>query len=1137
LFRLPKPWHGLGPLICLLLILAVAGPLRSADPALPFWTSSAYPATFEHLSVEQGLSQSSVYCMIQDRRGFLWFGTDSGLNRFDGLRFLVFHPEKNNPKSLSGDRILRMLEDHRGYIWLATRNGGITILNPDTLEMMPILPTEAPGGLPAQTVACLVEDRQGNVWIGTETMGLCMVANDWKLPARPRFITFNPSVSDPRGAPEWGVTAMHCDRKGTLWIGSRVRGLGRLVANPGNGRLVFDYFAHDPARPEASAPAYIYAIHEDPFGLLWLGGNNGPFTFDLREGRFQRWTRAEGESIDLGNSRVLDILQDSAGTMWLASDGSGLLKVLPRHQPGDPIRFKRFSSDITNSRGLSGNGLQCLLEDRSGVLWVSSYRGGLNKLVLHPGRSQDREKPLVYQYQNSPADPQSLGGNTVATVCEDRFGHLWVGTDGSGLHRAIPPRSPADPIRFERFREDPRHGPGSLQSDVILTSHLDAQRRLWLGTYNAGLVRIDQASASAPPRFTHFRHDPRDPESLASNFVRSILDDGHGGFWIAFDDNGFNHFDPRTGKARRYRWGSGPLESSCGTLLDLEMDTFGTIWIATPVGLNRFHPPTGEFRIYKAGGPGSLSESFINSLYLDGQGILWIGTDGGGLNRMVIPPWEGPAPTFTHFGMAEGLSSDFVNAILPDERGQLWLSTSRQLCRFDPQEGRAHPLPWQNELKKVEFIRNAAYRSAGGELFFGSNDGLTLFRPVSLVYNTSEPSLAIADFQVSNRSLPLGERQRLLASGEAEITIHPGDSVFSFDFVALDFVAPERNQYAYRMEGLDRTWNEIGNKHFVSYTGLPPGQYVLQVKGANCDGVWNRTPLSLRVRVLAPWYKTWWFRSILASCLAAAVYATFRIRIRVLHHRNRLLENVVAARTQELAQANEALRSQSLTDPLTGLHNRRYLYACMPEDIAQVQRQQRGVAANDLERLKQNIDVLFVMVDLDHFKQVNDQYGHHAGDLVLQQMSEVLRGALRDTDTITRWGGEEFLVVARNTARADATVLPERIRSAVEAHPFDIGREHPIHCHCSLGFSIFPFLPRETRHFPWEQIVDIADACLYAAKENGRNAWVGIIPEGGDTDEIARAIQTAGMEQLLSSGLFRVMSSIEAPLRWKHSSG
>jgi len=888
-------------LVRLALLILFSSALWAEQPVRRHWTSFAYPASFEHISVESGLSQSTVHCILQDRKGFLWFGTDTGLNRYDGHRFQVFHPGKDPARSLSGDWILNLLEDRRGYLWVATRDGGLSILDPETDTWLPLPPDAS--GFPSKTINALAEDPEGHVWIDSLAGGLHRVSKHWRMPARPFFEPISTSPSGLASPQEQGITALFFDRKGTLWIGSLFFGLGKRVSGPGE-KPVFSYYAHDPKRPGASAPSAIRWIQEDAFGLLWMGTDHGPYNFDPESGVFRQWTTVEGESLSLGNDRVYQILRDRTGTLWMGCDGSGLLKVLPRTSKNDPVRFQRFAHDPKDRRSLSGNGVQCVFEDRSGVLWVSAYQAGLNKLVLHPNRDQNRETPSMFQYRNNPADPSSLSGNAVAAIGEDRFGNLWVGTDGYGLDRVRPPARPGERMRFQRFRADSKAGPGSLQSDVILTTHLDPRKTLWLGTYNAGLVRVDQTSAGAPPRFTHFLNIPGDPAIPRVNFIRCIVDDGEGGFWLGFDGTGLHRFNPTTGKGKYYEWGGGPKRSSSETIFRMVKDAYGTLWLATPFGLNRFNPETEEFRVYAFGGARSPGSTFVNTVLLE-EGVLWIGTKGGGLVKTVVPPWNGPEPEFTAYGTREGLPSQVVLGILPDGQGNLWLSTDRSICRFDIQKSKGIPFTWQGELRKAEFIWNACYRSSSGECFFGSNDGLTLFHPEDQAHHPVAPPVAITGFQILNKPVPLPLRTTRWPSREGiqEITLGPKDSVFSFDFAALHFAAPERNQYAYQLEGLDPAWNEVGNQHFVSFTTLPPRTYVLRVKAANCDGVWGEEGLQLKIHVLPAWYKTWWFRTLLIVGGAGALFAGAAWYLAALRRRNRYLEEAMAEQAKQLHEA------------------------------------------------------------------------------------------------------------------------------------------------------------------------------------------------------------------------------------------
>ena len=873
------------------------------------WTSLAHPPSFEHVSVEQGLSQSSVHTIAQDKLGFLWMGTDAGLNRYDGFHFQVFHPDGSG-RSLRGDWIERIVPDRHGYLWIAARNAGLTLVDPDSLAMLPIPISTQPGGFPARTINAIVQDPDGTVWIGTESDGLFRVRKDWVPPAQPRFerVAF---ADDGKSAPR-RITALFVDHGGTLWVAAPERGLGRLVSDRDAATLKLDYHAFDPSHPLSSCPGVVNAIAEDPFGRLWLGGDDGLVILDPASSRFTRWTSGQFKS---GIGRVLDILRDSKDTVWIAGDGLGLFKAPPREHADDPIQLEHFEHDSKDAGSLSRNGLQCVFEDASGMLWVSAYQGGLNKVVLNSASPRARERPSVLQHRSNAADPGSLSGDTVAAIGEDRFGDLWVGTDGFGLNRLVAPTSPGQPARFEHFRADPARTPGSLQTDVILTTHLDAQQRLWLGSYMGGLIRVDQASATARPTFTHFRHDPLDPASLHSDFVRDVVDDGAGGFWVAFDaGGGLDHFDPRTRKAKHYDVGEGPRALKNGNLMRLARDRFGTLWIATQLGLHRFNPATEEFRVYEPGEPESLSDIFINTIYLAPTGVLWVGTKDGNLNRTDVAPWDGPPPRFSAYGKAAGLSGGAIMSILPDGKGDLWLATHRALFHFDAVRSKAAPLTFQRELRKAEFIWNAAHVSPHGEMFFGSNDGLTVFHPDDVVPNAIPPVLAFTDFRVRNQPLPLQARMKATVKagpvtlGISEIVLRPEDAMFSLEFAALHFAAPDQNQYAYRLDGLDRGWNEIGNRHSVTYSALPPGDYLLAVRASNCDGISSRDDLKLRIRMLPPWHATWWFRASVAATVLLLFYVLVRVRLRVLRHRNATLEQKVKERTRELGQRNQALR-------------------------------------------------------------------------------------------------------------------------------------------------------------------------------------------------------------------------------------
>jgi len=365
-------------------LLAFLGPIPgSGQGPGRDWTAYAYPATFEHLSVEQGLSQSTVRSILQDRKGFLWFGTESGLNRYDGLHFRTFHSQKGTPHGLGGDWILCLLEDHRGLIWVGTRNGGLSYVDPETNEVVTFPPTSEPGGLPSATINALTEDPQGNIWIATETHGLCLLPATWN-PGSPLRFQWVSAYDSPQSPPAGRVNALCVDHRGTLWIGSKGHGLGRLVEHR-KEFAAFEYFSFDPKHPETSCPIFFSVLKEDRFGMLWLGAHNGLWRFDPGSGRFT-CCHTQPAREDIAKYRVISLAQSPSGAMWIVSDGGGLYKALPRQHGEELPRLLHYTHDPRNPGSLSSNAGDFVFEDRSGVLWVSTFQTGLNKLVLNPGR-------------------------------------------------------------------------------------------------------------------------------------------------------------------------------------------------------------------------------------------------------------------------------------------------------------------------------------------------------------------------------------------------------------------------------------------------------------------------------------------------------------------------------------------------------------------------------------------------------------------------------------------------------------------------------------------------------------------------------------------------------------------------------
>ncbi len=934
----------------------------------------------------------------------------------------------------------------------------------------------------------LLQDKQGYIWVGTED-GLYRY--DGK-----RFQAFDRRS----GLPSTYITALHEDGKGVLWVGT-YQGLAR---RDGRSFIV--------AKPEAGIGRVpIEGLASDASGQLWVANSQGLFV-SRPDGGFVTapgWPGGEATAVFCrpGGSRV-----------WAAAwQESG---------PAKDATLLQFTGQKWQALLESGSNLadrvDSLLEDSKGRLWARTRR---DLWWAQPGETTVR--PV--------STPWSTAISARAALAMDREGHLLVPTDSGvlsfkgdrwerlGLNEGLP-------IEWSRDTLEDREGSiwvaslgvhrllgrgawlaytvkEGLPSEFVWTIHRDRERRLWIGTAKG----IARATAKGW-------------EVLAGterNVVRTVVEDGEGRLYLAGSPVEVLRVDPRTWRVERFGREAGIHGRR---IFRMAIDRAGTLWTATEGG-GLFAASThgkGPLQFTNVVLPGGRAQEYISGLALDGDGRLWASGDSG-LAVLDGGKW-------TRFTERDGLLQTHVAYALPTRKGDIYIAyfeaTGLTLARYE-----GGKLRIQHRQKEGGSLASQKIymmgEDAGGRIWvgtgvgvlmlsgqteehFGASDGLVgedcsnmafLAEPSGDVWVGTSAGAARFDAkawtgspappETAILSLKLGDRSWDAVPKEVPRGPHWANT-FECRFASLSFVRETAIQYETRLVGVEPVWHATETRE-VRFPALPPGSYRFEVRSRISNGEWGAAT-GLDFRILPAWWQTWWFRSLVVIFTLGLAGLVVWLRIAALRRKNRNLEEMVAARTQELKAANEALRNQSLTDPLTGLRNRRYLGVCMPEDIAQVVRTHRNHIRGQRDRTTLNIDLVFLMVDVDHFKSVNDKYGHHAGDLVLQQLADILRRATRDTDTVVRWGGEEFLIVARNASRSDSTVLAERIRAGVEAHEFEIGADAPIHRTCSVGYAFYPFLVDPPDAFSWEQVVDLADHCLYAAKRGGRNAWVGISP-------------------------------------------
>jgi len=1077
----------------ILLFAGWSGALLPAQGDLR-WTRFKFPVKFAALGVEDGLSQGSVLAICQDRRGFMWFGTEDGLNRYDGYTFYVFRPERTNPGAISDNIISSIYEDSRGRLWIGTQGGGLNLFDQDTESFVSFRHNPQDDfSINSNSIHCILEDQLGRFWIATDGGGLCLM-----LPGRetgkPEFIRFIHDPHNPRSIGGDAVTSVFQDRAGTLWAGCDGGGLNRLVFDEtGIRSLTFERFSVVPGDPATTGLDRVMDIEEDEMGNLWIGTANGLLFRDHESKAFRRFIPGSGDDTSLSHFFVRKLYKDRKGILWIGTDGGGLNRL--DWAPGaERPRFVRFLNDPDNPHGIRSNAVESIYEDRSGTLWVGLYYGGVNKIVLRGDRPEERDREKFVHYQNAPRDPASLSSNFVNAICERPQGDLWIGTDGGGLNQVLPPSGPPRPLRFIHHRLDLSR-PDSLSDDIITAIHCGRSGQLWVGTYTGGLNRVE-ADGKGRVRFAHFRHDPEKESSLSSDFVMSIYEDSRGVLWVGTIDGGLNRFNARDGTFSNWRFNlMNPRSINDDNVNAILEDSRGRLWVGTAEGLHLFDRDTGLFTrfLHNPADPGSISHDYIRVIFEDSRGRLWVGTNGGGLNRIDFTGIRG-RPRFHRIDSEAGLPSQVIMGIIEDKAGLLWLGTGRGLSRLDPDLLTVVNFSSTNGVQIDEFNRNAFCRSHSGELLFGGKSGLYIFHPPDISQNPHRPPVVITGFQLFGKPVPIGKRVNgrvvlpQAINETKEIVMSSRDSVFSLEFAALNFIFSERNRYAYKMEGLDPDWNQMGGRRFVTFTTLPPGRYRFRVKASNNEGLWNETGTSLRIIVKPPLWRKWWFLVGMLLIAVMAGYLLYILRIRQLTRRQYALEGLVEQRTREL-------RDASLRDALTGLRNRRYIdEILLPELRYYLSRKTFNIRnEGDRRRLPEDGGIGILLVDIDHFKKLNDQHGHSSGDRYLVGFAEILHKSVRAEDVVIRMGGEEFLIVLK---RSDITFLDAftlRLKEIVEAKEV-AADEAKLKRTCSIGYTHFPFYEAAPELIDFDRLLMILDAGLYYAKNHGRNLAVKVVP-------------------------------------------
>lgn len=777
---------------------------------------------FERLSTTDGLSQRRVSEILQDDQGFLWFGTQYGLNRYDGYNFKVFVHDPRNPNSLSGVFINALFKDRDGTLWVGC-DQFLNKFNPatETFQRYPI-----------PDVNHISQDKTGTLWLSTGT-GLYRLN-----PTTGQFHRYFHDPNLPRSLPSNNVKSSGEDKEGNFWVATD-QGLDEFDRK--TGKVTLHVPLYEPSRESS--------FYEDRFGVFWIlhASGNGLAVLNRATNTLTEYSFREQDPPASALTGVMAMVEDQNGILWLATQGAGLLQFDREHR-----RFIRYHNDRDDPESLPQDRVICLFADREGGLWAGMDGTGPTRFSLKP--------PPFEKIPHDLGIPNFKSERFVEAIYEDVHGTLWMGTSEglSSIDR-----------QARRYRSYPLAGPGVVVD--VITIHGDGLDNLWVGTYARGLLRFDPKTG----RFKTYKNNPADPHSLSNDIVTRLVVDHKGTLWVATWD-GLDRFDAATDRFTSYK--ADPKSKIL--YLELVEGPDGTLWLGTHAsGLQHFDPATGRFTTYQhdINRPGTLSDDRVNSIYFDHAGTMWVGTQNG-LNKL-----DPKTNTFSLYAQRDGLPGNVVGCILEDKTGDLWMSTNNGVAQFNSRRNTITNYSASDGLPGPDLTGwGACFKSPNGEMFFGGFSGATAFHPSQVVNASYAPRIVLTDFRLFGNSVDIGTHSvlRQSISYARSLILSHQQNVFSIGFAALSYANPATNLYRYKLEGLDHEWNEVASdRRQATYTTLPAGTYTFRVQGAMRGGPWSEPGVSLRIEIQPPWWNTWQFAIACAIALTLLGRSAYYYRL------------------------------------------------------------------------------------------------------------------------------------------------------------------------------------------------------------------------------------------------------------------
>ena len=818
---------------------------------------------FDKITTRHGLSQNTINCIFQDHQGFLWLGTQDGLNRYDGNDFQIYRYHPDDTASITHNWIWDIIEDDQQNLWVATWDG-LNKLPAHSNSVVRYYPDSIGEGYRGRRSTSFSIDKQGNLWIGTWGEGINQYVEGEDI-----FINYQGGEGDSSTFPSNLVRDILHDRMGRLWVGTW-NGLSCIDSITDGNILKITTYQYNPDDPHSLSDNRITCLYEDKMGVIWIGTLEGGLNrLDRKRQKFLRYGHDPGNPGSISGNDISCILEDRGGNLWIGTFSNGLNKL--NNKRGDFLSIKYRSKDPGS---LAGNYVYSIFEDQAGLIWIGA--NALNK--YNPLRER------FHHVRHDPEIPHSLSHQDVGAIYESKNGDIWIGTEGGGLNKYIRKED-----RCQKFLFQDQNGDISDKLAVgSVTEDMDG--RLWAGTRRNGIYMLDEEEQV----FRAYNVDSMGAPNENWRYVNFLITDRDGHLWIATFNSGLFQLDLETNSVKHYKNHPDDPSSLPGNyLLRLFLDDQDRLWIASwGGGLSAYNEKNDKFQRYlhDPEDSTSIADNIVYTVHcsmVNGKNMLWAGT-GAGMSFADLDKW--PDLDFTTLTIDDGLPNNTIYSIQHDHYGNLWISTNYGISKFDPELNTFHNYFMEDGLQANEFNGGAGIRTYDGAMIFGGINGFNIFHPDNIQISHVAPRIVITSIYVLNE-VYLKDRA-ILASDEVKLSHR--QNFFSFEFSALDFIQPQKIQYTYMLEGVDPTWVENQNRRLANYTAIEPGTYVFKVKSTNSDQVWTENETSIKISIIPPFWQTWWFRSLGILIFLALIYLIHRYRVRKILELERLRAQIAS---------------------------------------------------------------------------------------------------------------------------------------------------------------------------------------------------------------------------------------------------